>query len=181
VFGAVTAGAAGLAAILAAVNLYVTGRREHNKWTRDTLVELFVTFLDASFRHSRACSALIRATPGYGEPHQLRIAVLAAHDAELEALTRLRLLAPSRVVAAAQALLTSEHQLAASSLSNSTSLDEDDIRRLYVPVQRARAEFLASTRTTLRVREAAGTGDFSAFPSYREFRALIQTSDKSEQ
>jgi|SRR5271170_1194356 hypothetical protein len=181
VIGAVTAGAAGLAAILAAVNLYVTGRREHNKWTRDTLVELFVTFLDASFKHSSACSALLRATPGYGEPHQLRAAVLAAHDVELETLTRLRILAPSRVVAAAQALLVSEHQLAASSFSENTSRAEDDIHKLYISVQRARAEFLVSTRTTLRVPEAAGTGDFYAFPSYREFRAHIQTSDTSEQ
>ena len=180
VIGAVTAAAAGLAAVLAGVNLYVTGRREHNKWTRDTLVELFVTFFDASIKHGSACGALLRATPRYGGPHQLRKAVLAARDIELETLTRLRILAPVRVVAAAQALLVSEYQLAVASFSEKTPLAEDDIRKLMVPVQRARAEFLESTRTTLGIRELAGTGDFSAFPSYREFRVMIETGDASE-
>jgi hypothetical protein len=180
VIGAATAGAAGLAAILAGVNLYVTGRREHNKWTRDTLVELFVAFLDASFKQSSACSALLRATPGYGEPYQLRQAVLVAHDSELETLTRLRILAPSRVVAAAQALLTSEYLLAAATFSKRDAVTENDLRELYSPVQRARAEFLASTRTALRVPEVTGTGDFSVFPSYREFRNLVGTGDVSK-
>ena len=48
VVGAVTAGAARLAAILAGVNLYVSGRRKMNKWTRETLVGIFVAFLDAT-------------------------------------------------------------------------------------------------------------------------------------
>jgi hypothetical protein len=50
VTGAVTAGAAGLAAILAGVNLYVSGRREVHKWTHEALVEALVIFLDTSSR-----------------------------------------------------------------------------------------------------------------------------------
>jgi hypothetical protein len=56
--GAVTAGAASLAAVLAGVNLYVSGRRELNKWTRETLIEIFSLFLDASFKHASACRAI---------------------------------------------------------------------------------------------------------------------------
>jgi hypothetical protein len=178
--GAVTAGAAALAAILAGVNLYVTGQREHHKWTRDTLVELFVTFLDASFKHGSACSALLRATPGDGGPHQLHRTVLATHNVEMETVTRLRILAPARIVAAAQALIVSEHALAAAAFSKKKTLAEDDIRNLYSPVERARAEFLESARTALRVKKVAGTGNSYAFPSYREFRNLIETGQASK-
>ena len=47
-----TGGAAGLAAVLAGVNLYVSGRRELHKWTREALVEALVIFLDTSFKQS---------------------------------------------------------------------------------------------------------------------------------
>jgi hypothetical protein len=50
VIGAVTAGAAGLAAVLAAINLYLTGRREVHKWTREALVEALVMYLDTSIK-----------------------------------------------------------------------------------------------------------------------------------
>jgi hypothetical protein len=98
VIGTVTAAAAGLAAILAGVNLYVSGRRELNKWRCETLVEILVVFLDASFRQAGACRTIMRGPLTQPERNRLRKEILAAHDAENVALTRLRLLAPPQVV-----------------------------------------------------------------------------------
>jgi hypothetical protein len=44
-----TAGAASVAALLSGVNLYVSGRREEQRWNREALIEAFVTFVGASF------------------------------------------------------------------------------------------------------------------------------------
>jgi hypothetical protein len=95
VVGAVTAAAAGLAALLAGVNLYVSGRREIDKWTREALVEALVVFLDASFKQSGPCASFASlSSPAEGGQH-LRTAVIATHDLQTDTLTRLRLLAPS--------------------------------------------------------------------------------------
>lgn len=53
----VTAGAAGIAALLSGINLYVSGRREEHRWNREALIEAFVTFLGASFTLNAACTA----------------------------------------------------------------------------------------------------------------------------
>jgi len=137
IVGAVTAGAAGLAAVFAGANLYLSGRRELNKWTRDTLVELFVAFLDASFKHGSACGAMLRTSPSDEQRDALRRAALAAHDLELETLTRLRLLAPPSAVAAAMALLQCEHLLAAPCFLELVT-PPDDPETLFEPVRRAR-------------------------------------------
>jgi hypothetical protein len=50
----ISAVAASLAAVLAGVNLVVSGRREHAKWARETLVEVLVDFVDASFESKDA-------------------------------------------------------------------------------------------------------------------------------
>jgi hypothetical protein len=68
VIGAIAAGAAGLAAVLAGVNLYVSGRRELNKWTRETLVELFVSFLETSFAHNHCRQESVAPMPGFPAP-----------------------------------------------------------------------------------------------------------------
>lgn len=157
VIGAVTAGAAGLAAVLAGVNLHVSGRRELNKWTREALVETFVVFLEASFAHNRACWTAEEIPPADVGPASLSAAVVAAHDLETDTLTRLRLLAPSRVVTAAEALHEAEHKLAeACFMRPPPSAEALDNAR--VPVRRARAAFLESARSTLRLRDTAAIG-----------------------
>jgi hypothetical protein len=112
--GAVTAGAAVLAAALAAVNLYITGRREIHKWTREALVEALVLFLDTSIKQGGMCAAERSwdSLPD-SERYRIRRDVIAVHDLQTEILTRLRLLAPSRVVTAAQAVHEAGHELMA--------------------------------------------------------------------
>jgi hypothetical protein len=80
VVGAVTAGAAGLAAVLAGVNLYVSGRREMDKWTRETVVEIFVAFLTASFKHGAVCRSLFRDAPADPGRQHLRADVVAVQQ-----------------------------------------------------------------------------------------------------
>jgi hypothetical protein len=77
VIGAVTAGAAGLAALLAGVNLYVSGRRELDKWTREALVEALVVFLDSSFKQSGLCASFTSPSPRAEDSERLRTAVLS--------------------------------------------------------------------------------------------------------
>ena len=85
-------------------------------------VEAFVAFMDASFRQSGACRTLTsRGSLPDVERDRLRAAVVEAHDLENDVLTRLRLLAPSRVVEAAQALHEAEHKLVTTAASAGTS------------------------------------------------------------
>jgi hypothetical protein len=172
VIGAVTAGAAGLAAVLAAINLYVSGRRELNKWTREALIETFVTFLDASFRQNRACRTLASGvSPTEEDRTRLHRAVVAAHDLQTDTLTRLRLLAPSRVVTAAEALHEAEHKLASVCIAEPRRSAEE-LEDARVPVRRARAHLLESARSTLRLRDTAAIGHHHHDAGWHEFRAI---------
>jgi hypothetical protein len=172
IVGAVTAGAAGLAAVFAGANLYLSGRRELNRWTRDTLVELFVAFLDASFKHGSACGVILRTSPLDIQRDSLRRAAIAAHDLELETLTRLRLLAPPQAVTAAMALLQCEYLLAAPCFLESVP-PPDDPETLLEPVRRARAVLLEAARSALRLQDVSGTGRFDRSTSWREFRNAL--------
>jgi hypothetical protein len=171
VIGAVTAGAAGLAAVLAGVNLYVSGRRELNKWTREALIEAFVTFLDASFKQNRSCRALTAGNPTEQDRDQLRVAVIQAHDLETDTLTRLRLLAPSRVVTAAEALHAAEHKLAHACFAEPLASAET-LESTRVPVRRARAQLLESARWTLQLRDTAAIGHHHHDTNWHEFRSI---------
>ena len=176
VTGAITAGAAGLAAVLAGVNLYVSGRRELNKWTRETLVEIFVIFLEASFAHNHACRTAEGILPRDAARHSLSADAVAAHDRETDILTWLRLLAPSRVVTTAEALHEAEHKLAeACFLSGEASAETPDIARILV--RRARAAFLESARSTLRLRDTAPIGHSDT--RWAEVRALAYEEDQA--
>lgn len=155
VIGAVTAGAAGLAAVLAGVNLYVSGRRELHKWTREALVDALVAFLDTSFKQSGLCAnaASWSSLPESQRDH-LRKNVITAHDLQTETLTRLRLLAPSRVVVAAEALHQAGHELVFMYFIDPPQPAEAKENALSL-VKAARQQFLESARSTLRLTDTA--------------------------
>jgi hypothetical protein len=174
VTGLVTAGAAGLAAVLAGANLWISGRRELNKWKREALVEAFVTFLDASFKQNGTCTKL--TSPGLKtstERHRLHIAAVEAHDMETDTLTRLRLLAPSRLIAAAEALHEAEHRLVATCFTQPLPLEEtlDTVR---LAARSARVKLLESARQALRLRDTAAIGHSHRGTGWYEFRSLIE-------
>jgi hypothetical protein len=176
--GAVTAGAAGLAALLAGVNLYVSGRRELDKWTRETLIETFAVFLDASFKHASACRGMFGHSLQTEERNRLRSAVLAAHDVENEALTRLRLLAPPSVVVAAQTLMQAEYNLAEPCFLDSILIDNSDT--LIQPVRRGRAQFIEAARSALGLREVTGTASFVENVVWRNLRHALNEAAKED-
>lgn len=180
VIGAVTASAAGLAAVLAGVNLYVSGRREQNRWTREALVEVFVAFMDASFKHSSICRTLtLLSSPPDLERQRLRAAVVAAHDLESDTLTRLRLLASSRLVTAAEALHEMEHTLAAVCFMKPLPT-EGTLDSARVPVRRARAQVLEAARWALQLRDTAAISHRHE-ASWDEFRLPTQAPSQQKE
>jgi hypothetical protein len=177
--GAVTAGAAGLAAVLAGVNLYLSGRRELNKWTRETLIEIFALFLDASFKHASACRAISLESPPQSERDRLRAAIFAAHSEENRALTRLRLLAPPRVVKDARTLIESEYWLAKSCLYETISQENYNVK--ISPVRQGRSQFLEAARLALGLREPSGTGGFDSNASWSKLRISLDMSSGEQE
>ena len=171
VTGAVTAGAAGLAAILAGVNLYVSGRREVHKWTHEALVEALVIFLDTSFKQSGLCAhAASWSSLPESERDHLRKAVIDAHDLQTETLTRLRLLAPSRVVTAAEALHRATYKLVFTCFIVPAQSAEAKESTLLL-VQHARQQFLESVRSTLQLTDTAAIGHGQPSTGWHEFRS----------
>jgi hypothetical protein len=177
--GAVTAGAAGIAAGLAGVNLYVSGRRELDKWARETLVEILTTFLDGSFNHWNACEAIHVLAPQIRELNQLRSAIIASHDTEIDALTRLRILAPPSLVDAALILLEAEYDLAAHCFLE--VIQSDVYCKLRGCVNQSRGRFIEAARLALGLRKIAGTGSFDKGPgpSWTTLRGRLQEAEKA--
>ena len=70
--GVATAGAAGLAAVLAGVNLYVSGRRELDKWTREALEGAVVPVRQGRTRFLEAARSALRLsdTAAIGHHHR---------------------------------------------------------------------------------------------------------------
>lgn len=177
--GSVTAAAAGLAAILAGVNLYISGRRELDRWTREALVDIFALFLDASFKHESACGRILNTSPLQQERYQLQSDIFEAHSAVTQALTRLRLLAPPAVVSDSVALLEVEYLLAAPCFSG--PLTPDEILKRIRAVRQARAQLLVSMRSALGLRDTKGTGDFDISANWRDLRLRFREASLEQQ
>jgi hypothetical protein len=177
--GAVTAGAAGIAAVLAGVNLYVSGRRELDKWTRETLIETLAAFLDGSFNHSNACSAIFVFSSENQERNQLRSVIITAHDAEIEALTRLRILAPPALVEAALVLLEAEYSLAEHCFGD--VIQSDAYHVLSDSTKQCRTRFIETARSALGLRNISGAGSFDIGPgpSWTTLRGIVKEAEKA--
>jgi hypothetical protein len=155
VVGTVTAGAAGLAALLSAVNLYISGQRETQKWKRDSLVELLVISFDTSWRIRSLCMSLA-ADSDHGKRIELLKEISVNHKIETDTLTRLRLLAPSRVVRAAEALHEAGHKLVDASLDQPIESEKTD--SAHEKLHRVRAEFITAARAAIHLRDPAPVG-----------------------
>jgi hypothetical protein len=179
IIGAVTAGAAGLAAALAGLNLYLSGRRELDKWTRDALVDIFALFLDTSFKHASACGRILSDSPPQLERQQLQRDILEAHSAASQALTRLRLLAPPAVVTNAIALLEVEYLLAEPCFTGRPA--QDNTFELIRAIRKARAQLLVSARSALGLRNTKGTGDFDINVNWGALRWRFMETSMDQQ
>lgn len=183
VIGAVTASAAGIAAILAGINLYVSGRREQKKWIREALVETLVTFLDSSFKHGVAYRILSSGRSLQDlERRHLHATVVEAHDQQGEALTRLQLLGPPQLVEAADALHDREHAMAAACFGEPASAVEvaEAVEDARISIQRAREQVLKAARRAIRLGDIAGISDVHD-ADWEEFRYRTQVSRGSQE
>jgi hypothetical protein len=100
-----------IAAVLVAVNLYLSGRREQSRWAREALVDVFVAFLNAGFVGAGAVTRLVGLPPTAtdAEVRRYRDEIAEAHRSETEMLTRMRLLTTPVVVEAAVDLHMAVH------------------------------------------------------------------------
>ncbi len=140
-----------IAAILVAVNLYVSGRREHNRWVRDVLVDVFVTFLNAGFDGNGACSRLIEARRLGAEEKVLthRDSIAAAHKTETEMLTKMRLLTSPAVIEAAMRLHVATHDYVDLVDGKSSDPSREEQGETQARVWHVRRSFLAVAKTAI--------------------------------
>jgi hypothetical protein len=140
-----------IAAILVAANLYISGRREQNRWARDALVDVFVTFLDAGFGGHSACNRLTKALRVNAEADisDYREKIDRAHQTETEMLTKMRLLTSPAVVEAAMGLHLAIHAYLDFINANVRSLPPGEQDEADDQVWRARRSFLAAAKTEI--------------------------------
>ena len=160
-----------MAAVLSGVNLYVSGRRALDQWTRDSLLETLTELLQASFDFATACRVIMRDRPTSTKRERLRREMLEVHAVEAEALTRLRLVGTPSVVEAARALLEAEYRLAEPCFVEQVLLGQYD--ELIKPVHARRADFIEAARAALGLRATAGTGSFDKGVSWHNLRSLL--------
>lgn len=98
----VSAAAAILAAVLAGLNLALTGWRDERRWRREALTEVLVTFLDATFKGVRKTAVDDRDNGLDISVHEQ--ASINSHVDMLTSMTRLRMLADAKVVRQAEAV-----------------------------------------------------------------------------
>ncbi len=103
----VSAGAASLAALLAGINLWLTGKRADISWRRSALEHAFVDFLTAHYDHWDACNGVIRSHSGLSGHSSEADLVSTAREADttmMRCVTRFRVLASPQMAKTALAL-----------------------------------------------------------------------------
>lgn len=165
----VSVAAASLAAVLSAVNLWVTSRREERKWRRESTVETIVQFMDGSFRlpGNKAYKALADGA----DPESLRASADEGFQACVTALTRLRILAPNELVASAEHLHDLDDRITERLLSarQLPTLDE------WSPLADARMD--ARTEVLNAARRGLGLGAARDFRPTRHRMSLMSSGD----
>jgi hypothetical protein len=107
------------AAVFSGISLYLAGKREERRWRRDTLLSAYQRFIELSFDRSLiAVQAMdIRRTDvpprtrGTSDLDELRTRENLLHTEYDSLITRLRLMAATDVVDAAETLHVSDNQL----------------------------------------------------------------------
>lgn len=148
----ITVGVAALAAALSATNLLVTTRRDEKRWRRDSLVDTIVQFTDGSFKlpGNRAYRLLLAG----GDLTEVRRSA-AQGFAECEtALTRLRILAPNKLVEKAEELHGLDDWITEQLLSSDVPPSRDEWIRIADKRMLARTALLDAARDGLGLKPA---------------------------
>ena len=151
--------AATIAAAFAGLTLYVSGRREHLQRIRESLVNSYENYLTASFDAPgrRGLQARLRGDEGEALEGYRRQAA-NAHRRQTATLTRLRMIAPSAVVAAAEALHEADHAVVDAALDGSDVPGDDIWTQLRTMQWEARSAFVDQVRRSLRLGPSAPIG-----------------------
>ena len=99
-----SAGAASIAAVLAGINLWATGRREQLTWVRSALEASFVDFLTACYDHISAAREIANLRDGkrsHRTEDQWRLAAEEYHQTTMNCITRFRVLASDEMATTA--------------------------------------------------------------------------------
>jgi hypothetical protein len=150
----VSAGTAALAAGFGGANLYVSGRRDHRRWAREALVDLFVSYLDASFsiEHAFVPPSPSHLHQGELETAEQRLSIVRqAHDLQMNALTKLRILTSKRVIELAVALHEAGHRVTDLHLAVPAE-SSSDIDAAHDDLWAARDAFVSSCQRALGLR-----------------------------
>jgi hypothetical protein len=136
-----------IAAAFAGGTLYIAGRREERRWRRDATVDALVVLLDASF--AGAGQGALDASRGGEDLRTYRAANDEAHQTQLGALTRLRLIADSPVVQTADRLHHADRKVRDAVLVGSALPSSETWAHLRARQRAARAELLDTARASL--------------------------------
>lgn len=133
------------AAAFSGATLRISGAREERKWRRDVMLELLWRFLDASFAGQVAQRAVAAQRRG-DDLAEFHAEVAESHQAQLDALTKLRLISPAEVIRAAEHLHGADHAVHAAALAASDVLSEEAWTALCQRQDRARERLIDSSR-----------------------------------
>jgi hypothetical protein len=161
--------AATLAALFAGANLYILGRRERQKWLRESLLEAFADYLGMSFDTGLLCSDLERARAAGATPDELRAFETKLDHllrTQLGALTRIRLLADGRVVAAAQDLHMADHARVDWARRPQPEARDGDLRR-KLRTRAVRDEFLLAAKGAMGIAVPTLTPSVESWTAHR--------------
>lgn len=137
------------AALFSGLTLWLSGQREERKWRRETMTNLLVQFLDASFG-GRSRHALEDRRAGH-DTREAETLIRGCHATQLTTLTRLRLLAPRQVVDRAEALHVADRAVHELALLGPGFPSDADWERARQEQTRCRNALLEASRKHLRL------------------------------
>ncbi|MGW5106124.1 hypothetical protein [Nocardia sp. NPDC004123] len=162
----ISAVAASLAAAFAGMTLYISGRRENRKWLREALIDAYVEYLDASFA-SRGAYARIARVEGYDASvcTEMQARTDEAYCAQAVVLTRLRLIAPRKVVSAADAIHLADGAVMRTTFERERPpIDDDEWAAARDKQHLAQEHFIRVTRQSLRLGQSSSVMRGFEFP-----------------
>jgi hypothetical protein len=152
--------AAGLAAALAGLTLYATGRRGTRKWLRESLVEHYVEILTSSFNSAGDRGFKARQNGEINELNVISERARRAYRDGTAVLTRLRILAPREVGEVAERLHRFDHSVSSAVLGPGPLPSEDAWHEMRGAQRAAREALLVEIRKSLGLQDAARIGRF---------------------
>ena len=149
-----SAAAASLAAALAAINLYVLGRRERHQWLRGTLVDEYASFLDASFKVTHRARDYIGnplAEVDSGPRSTIENEIRSLRRKQMDTLTRLRLLAAAEIVHAATQVYVADNAVIDLLARPGSLLTDSDLGAARQNVYERREDFIRVARKSMKI------------------------------